>query len=758
MNAKNTCCATSTPRNDAEPTIDDGSATKVALRTSSGPAPKNGSAPPSIKQPEAVPAPDERVYMGLPHERYLRPRLYVAAALALPVIALSMGEMVAPWAFAWLPPALNGWLQFALTTPIFFWAGAPFIRRWWHSIRERDTNMFTLIVTGTGAAYFYSTASLLLALFRPESLHELTAAGTAHASHGTHGAAAMLHLYFEGVAFITAVVLLGQIIEQRTHSRTDAAIRGLMQLAPKTAHRIRVQGGTEEDVPVETIRPGDLLRVRPGEALPVDGVLLGEAAAILDESMLTGEPLPVEKHAGDALSAGTLNTIGSFTYRAERVGADTLLAQIVALVEEAIESEPPIARLADRVSAWFVPTVLGIALLSFFGWGLLGSVASPWTFGLLNAVAVLIIACPCALGLATPVSLVTGIGRGAQAGVLVKDAAALEALSHATTLIIDKTGTLTEGRPSVAAVVPLGNVGESEESLLRIAASAEAPSEHPLGRAIVEAAQARGIALLPVADFLATPGAGVRATVAGRRLEIIRASEGEIATARLDSSAAAQTLVTVHIDDTPAALIALADAIKPSTPAALAALKAQGLRIIMATGDREESARAVAEKLGLDEVHAALTPADKQHLVRSIQTGGEECASHGGEQCVSACGERVAFAGDGLNDAPALAAADVGIAMGTGTGVAIESAGIVLIKGDLAALARATTLARATLGNIRQNLFWAFGYNSAGIPIAAGLLFPLTGWLLSPMLASVAMSLSCITILTNALRLRRLKL
>jgi len=724
MNAKATCCASSAKAtHNAGPTA---------------PAPQN--------QPEAaIPAPNERVYMGLPHERYLRPRLYVAAALALPVLALSMGEMLAPWAFAWLPPTLNGWLQLALTTPIFFWAGAPFIRRWWYSIRERDTNMFTLTVTGTGAAYFYSAASLLFSQHFPETLRSGMSAMHGAAA-GMSGAAGLPPLYFEATAFITAIVLLGQIIEQRTHSRTDAAIRGLMQLAPKTAHRIRAQDGSEEDVPVDQIRPGDLLRVRPGESLPVDGVLLAEPngariGAEIDESMLTGEPLPVEKRAGDTLSAGTLNTTGSFTYRAERVGSDTLLAQIVALVEEAIESEPPIARLADRVSAWFVPSVLGVAALTFFAWGLLGN-EHAWLFGLLNAVAVLIIACPCALGLATPVSLVTGIGRGAQVGVLVKDAAALEALSGSTTLIIDKTGTLTEGRPTLSAITPLGGRSESEESLLGLAASAEAPSEHPLGRAIVAAAQKRGLSLLPVSDFHATPGAGVRATVAGRRVEITRASAEEIAAAPLDSSANTQTLVCLRIDGAPAALIALADAIKPSTPAALAALKAQGFHIIMATGDREETARTVAEQLGLDEVHAALSPADKQKLVRAVQ----------------ARGERIAFAGDGLNDAPALAAANVGIAMGTGTGVAINSAGLVLVKGDLAALARASTLARATLRNIRQNLFWAFAYNSAGIPIAAGLLFPLTGWLLSPMLASIAMCLSSLSVVTNALRLRRLTL
>ncbi|HEY8993729.1 MAG TPA: copper-translocating P-type ATPase [Lacunisphaera sp.] len=679
------------------------------------------------------PAPDEPVYMGLPHERYLRPKLYVAAALTVPVLFLAMGEMFAPDLVHSITPRMSGWLQWLLTTPVFFWAGAPFIRRWWKSIRERDTNMFTLTVTGTGAAYFYSTAALLFwNRFPPE-----------YQTH--HG----VPLYFEAAAFITTVVLLGQIIEQRAHARTDAAIRALMDLAPKIAHRL-TPDGSEEDVPVESVHPGNLLRVRPGENLPVDGVLLEDPAEI-NESMLTGEPLPVSKSPNDKVSAGTLNTTGSFVFRAERVGADTLLAQIVKLVEQAVESEAPIARLADRVSAWFTPAVLGIAALTLLAWGLLAP-QQGWLYGLLNAVAVLIIACPCALGLATPVSLVTGIGRGAQAGVLVKDASALEALATANTLLIDKTGTLTEGRPQVMAVMPddppgLSSEGLakdegrvpplSENELLLLAASAESASEHPLARAIVNAARTRGLSLSPASDFKALPGAGIRATVAGHVIEITRAAADQ----HLPNHPTA-TLVLVAVDGQAAGLIALADRIKASTPAAIAGLKARGFRIYMVTGDRPAAARAVAESLGLDGFHAEVTPARKQELVREHQ----------------ARGERVVFAGDGLNDAPALAAADVGIAMGTGTDVAMHSAGLVLVKGDLAALDRAVHLSRAVMRNIRQNLFWAFAYNTTGLPLAAGLLFPFTGWLLSPMFAGAAMSLSSISVVANALRLRRLRL
>jgi Cu+-exporting ATPase len=675
------------------------------------------SQPPAELDPE-LPAPDAPVYMGLPDERYLRPKFYVALALTLPVLALAMAEMLWPHAFHALPPGLNGWLQLALTTPVFFWCGAPFIGRWWKSIRERDTNMFTLTVTGTGAAYFYSAIGVLFATWFPASYR------------GEHG----LPLYFEGAAFITTIVLLGQIIEQRAHARTDLAIRALMHLTPKLAHRVRADS-TEEDIAVTAVQPGDLLRVRPGENLPVDGALT-DGATDIDESMLTGEPLPVAKRAGDKVSAGTLNTTGSFVFRAERVGADTLLAQIVRLVEQATESEAPIARLADRVSAWFTPAVLVIAAISFVAW----TVFAPergWLYGLINAVSVLIIACPCALGLATPVSLVTGIGRGAQAGVLVKDAAALERLSAATTLLIDKTGTLTEGHPEVVAIESAADAQLTSDQLLRLAASAESSSEHPLARALVGEAKKRGLALAAATDFAAEPGAGVHARVDGHLVEIGRAP----ATTTLSAQRTA-TLVSVAIDGRVIGLIAFADPIKSTTPAAIAELRRLGLKVYMVTGDRSATAQAVAEKLALDGFHADVTPARKQELVREHQTKGE----------------KVVFAGDGLNDAPALAAADVGIAMGTGTDVAMHSAGLVLVKGDLTALVRAVHLSRATLRNIKQNLFWAFAYNTLGLPLAAGAFYPLFGWLLNPMFAGAAMSLSSITVVSNALRLRRVRL
>ncbi len=663
-----------------------------------------------------LPPPDQPVYMGLPHERYLRPRLYVALALALPVLALAMGPMLWPHAAHLLPSGVSGWLQLALVTPIFFWSGAPLIRRWWKSIRERDTNMFTLTVTGTGAAYLYSLAALLLGPRFPA------------AYVGPHG----VPLYFEAVAFITAIVLLGQILEQRAHARTDAAIRALMSLAPATAHRLRTDGA-EEDVPVAAVHPGDRLRVRPGEHLPVDGVLL-EGAAEVDESMLTGEPLPVVKAAGDRLSAGTLNATGAFVFRAERVGADTLLAQIIRLVEQAVESEAPIARLADRVANWFVPVILAIAVVTFLAWGLLAPERS-WLYGLINAVSVLMIACPCALGLATPVSLVTGIGRGAAAGVLVKHAAALERLAGAGTLLMDKTGTLTAGRPEVVALEPAA--GFTAATLLRLAAAAESASEHPLARALVGAAATRGLIVAATTDFAAEPGLGVRATVEGRAVAVGRAPAEFSLPAHPEAS-----LVVVTVDGQPAGVIALADTLKPTTPAAVAELQRLGLKVFMVTGDREATARAVAAALHLDGYTAGVTPARKQELVREHQ----------------ARGERVVFAGDGLNDAPALAAADVGIAMGTGTDVAMHSAGLVLVKGDLTALVRAVHLSRAVLRNIKQNLFWAFAFNTAGVPLAAGALYPWTGWLLNPMFASVAMSLSSLIVVTNALRLRRVQL
>jgi Cu+-exporting ATPase len=675
------------------------------------------------------PAPDGPVYMGLPDERILRPRLYVAAALSLPMLVLSMGPMVAPQAFHALPSHASAWAQLVLTTPVFFWCGAYFIRRWWTSLRDRDTNMFTLTVTGTGAAYFYSVFAVLFGEKFPPAF--LTA----------HG----VPLYFEATAFITTIVLLGQILEQRAHARTDAAIRALMDLAPPTAHRL-IEDGGEEDVPLSAITPGDQLRVRPGEHVPVDGTVTTGTSDV-DESMLTGEPLPATKRPADRVSAGTLNTTGSFIFRAERVGTDTLLAQIIRLVEEAQNSEAPIARLADRVSAFFVPAVAALAAATFAAWFFFGPEPS-FLYALLNAVAVLIIACPCALGLATPVSLVTAIGRGAQAGVLVKDAAALERLASANTLLIDKTGTLTEGRPRVVALAPaasfpfsqlstLNSQLSSADALLTLAAAAESPSEHPLARAIVAAARERSLALPPVTDFSAAPGLGVRAKVGRREVVIGRAPD----TDRPDAVPGA-TVVCVIADGQLAGTIALEDTIKATTPAALAELRALGFKIVMVTGDRTAAARTIAEKLKLDGFHADTTPATKQELVHVHQ----------------ARGERVVFAGDGLNDAPALAAADVGIAMGTGTDVAMHSAGLVLVKGDLAALVRAVHLARATLRNIKQNLFWAFAYNLIGLPLAAGALYPFTGWLLNPMFAGAAMSLSSITVVANALRLRRVRL
>jgi P-type Cu+ transporter len=667
----------------------------------------------SHSTPSEPPDPNQPVYMGLPHERFLRPRFWVALACGVPVIALAMGGMVAPEFFHRFNPGTLAWVQLLLTTPIFFWAGAPLNRRWWYSIRERDTNMFTLIVTGTGAAFAYSVAATLFGDRFPASLQT------------AHGAP----LYFEAVAFITTVVLLGQILEQRAHARTDEAIRALMNLAPKTAHRIRPDG-TEEDVPLESVQHGDRLRVRPGEGIPVDGPLL-EGTSEVNEAMLTGEPLPVLKEPGARVSAGTLNTTGSFVLQAERIGRETLLAQIVRLVEEAQNSEAPIARLADRVSAWFGPAILVVAVATFGLWAWLGP-EPRFLHALLNAVAVLIIACPCALGLATPVSLITGIGRGAQAGVLVKDAAALERLAGATTLLIDKTGTLTLGRPQVTQLTPA--TGTTEADLLALAAAAESASEHPLARGIVEAAQARHLALPAASDFKATPGVGVQAIVGGKTVVVGRAPAG--------SGQDGGTQVAVTVDGRSAGIITLTDTVKPTTPAAIRALQELGIRVVMVTGDREETARALATELRLDGYHATITPARKQEIVREHREQGEQ----------------VIFAGDGLNDAPALAAADVGIAMGTGTDVAMHSAGIVLVKGDLGALVRAVHLSRATLRNIKQNLFWAFAYNFAGVPLAAGALYPFTGWLMNPMVAAVAMSISSVTVVANALRLRHARL
>ncbi|HOG94218.1 MAG TPA: copper-translocating P-type ATPase, partial [Opitutaceae bacterium] len=564
--------------------------------------------------------------------------------------------------------------------------------------------------------FFYSVAAVLWGDRFPETLR------TAHG----------VPLYFEATAVITTIVLIGQILEQRAHARTDVAVRALLQLAPKIAHRVR--GGAEEDVPLEAVVVGDCLRVRPGERIPVDGNVV-EGASDVDESMLTGEPVPVAKRAGDSLSAGTLNTTGSLLLRAGRVGRDTLLAHIIELVEAARESEAPIQRIADRAVAVFAPVVAGVAVMTFLCWWSWGP-APALIHALVNAVAVLIIACPCTLGLATPVAIVTGIGRGAQAGVLVKHAEALERLAAATTVLIDKTGTLTEGKPQVVGVQSL--LGDGEAELLGLAASAEQPSEHPLARAIVQEAQRRGLKLEAAEAFQAEPGFGVEARVGGRRVRIGRVADaaapvGDFATA---------TLVAVECEGVILGTLALADPIKATTPEAIAELHRLGLRVVVVSGDREATVRAVAETLGLDGWHAGVTPARKQELVRELR----------------ARGERVVFAGDGLNDAPALAAAEVGIAMGTGTDVAMQSAGLVLVKGDLRGIVKAFHLSRATLRTIRQNLFWAFFYNGLGIPVAAGALYPFFGLLLNPMLAGVAMSLSSLCVVGNALRLRRLAL
>ena len=688
----------------------------------------------SHPQNNTVPNPAAPVYMGLPAAQFLWPRFWVAVALATPVLVLAMGEMVVPALAHRLDPRLSGWLQFAMATPVFFWSGAPFIRRWWVSLRERDTNMFTLIVTGTGAAYFYSTAALVFGDRFPATLR------------GAHG----VPLYFEATAVITAIVLIGQILEQRAHARTDAAVRALLDLAPKIAHRVR--DGREEDVPLETVAAGELLRVRPGENVPVDGRVTAGGSAV-DESMLTGEAMPVTKGVGDQVSAGTVNTTGSFLLQAEKVGRDTLLAQIVRLVEEAQESKAPIQRLADRVAAWFVPAVAVIAAVTFGLWLWLGP-EPRLIYALVNAVAVLIIACPCALGLATPVSLVTGIGRGAQAGVLVKNAESLEHLARATTLLIDKTGTLTEGKPRLIAVEPatgvVGSGAHKAESaatageLLALAAAAESSSEHPLARAIVAAAQARGLEIPAAEGFLTEPGVGVSARVQGKTIQVgrLEARSSDHLAHRAAQLYPAATIVSVVIDGRLAGAMALDDPVKAGATEAIAELRRLGLRVFMVTGDREATAWVVSRTLGLDGVHAGVTPAGKQELVRQHR----------------AAGEIVVFAGDGINDAPALAAADVGLAMGTGTDVAISSAGLVLVKGDLRGLVRARRLSTAVLQNIRQNLLLAFVYNALGIPIAAGALYPAFGWLLNPMLAGVAMSLSSICVVSNALRLRRLKL
>ncbi|TJW70680.1 MAG: heavy metal translocating P-type ATPase [Mesorhizobium sp.] len=657
-------------------------------------------------------------------------RFWVSAVLSLPLLVIAMAPMLGLSFESLIDDRTKTWAELALASPVVLWAAFPFFHRGWDSIRNRSPNMWTLISLGVGAAYLYSVAATLFPDIFP------------HQFRG-HGGA--VPVYFEAAAVIVALVFLGQVLELRARERTGSAIRALLDLAPKTARLIGADG-SESDVPLDTVKAGDRLRIRPGDAVPVDGVVL-EGRSAIDESMITGEPLPVEKTEGDALTGGTLNKNGSLVMRAERIGAETTLSRIVELVAKAQRSRAPIQGLADRVSFYFVPAVVLVALAAFAAWAVLGPQPSL-IFAIVSAVSVLIIACPCALGLATPMSIMTATGRGAHAGVLIKEAAALERFASVDTLIVDKTGTLTEGRPRLTDVVPAGGIAENE--LLALAASLEKGSEHPLAEAIVEGAADRGIKIADAGDFEAVTGKGVSGTVAGSKVALgnpaMMADLG-IDTGLVSGPADAlrgegKTAMFVAIGGRLAGIVAVADPVKATTAEAIRALHDSGLRIIMATGDNARTASAIAGKLGIDEVRAGLLPEQKGALVEELRTKGAG----------------VAMAGDGVNDAPALAAADVGIAMGTGADVAVESAGITLVKGDLNGIVRARTLARATIRNIRQNLFFAFLYNVLGVPVAAGVLYPLTGTLLSPMLAAAAMSLSSVSVIGNALRLRTLKL
>ncbi|HXE79656.1 MAG TPA: heavy metal translocating P-type ATPase [Vicinamibacterales bacterium] len=655
-------------------------------------------------------------------------RFRVSAVLTLPLLALMVSDMLPGRPLEhWFGARALTWFQLAVATPVVLWGGWPFFVRGWRSVVTGSLNMFTLIALGTGAAYVYSTAATL-------------APGIFPASFRTHGG--QLPVYFEAAAVIVTLVLLGQVLELRARGRTSAAIRGLLQLAPATARRI-APDGTESDVPLDQVRVGDRLRVRPGERVPVDGVVI-EGASSVDESMLTGEPMPVEKSAGSIVAGGTMNGTGSFVMEARRVGSETLLAQIVRMVGEAQRSRAPIQRLADRVSAWFVPAVVVVAVITFVVWSLWGP-EPRMAHGLLNAVAVLIIACPCALGLATPMSIMVGTGRGAEMGVLVRDAAALEIMERVGTMVVDKTGTLTEGRPRLVTTRPLPPW--SERDLLRLAASVEQASEHPLAAAIVRGAQDAGVALAPVSDFRSLTGLGVVAIVEGRRVAVGNArllqDEGVDPGALTEEVQAlrrqGQTTVFVAVDGRAAGILGVADPLKSTTKEAIAALHAEGVEIVMLTGDERATADAIAAQVGIDRVEANVLPQRKAEVVKALQAEGR----------------RVAMAGDGINDAPALAQADVGIAMGTGTDIAMASAGITLVKGDLRGLVRARRLSAATMRNIRQNLFFAFVYNALGVPIAAGLLYPFFGLLLSPMIASAAMTFSSVSVIANALRLRK---
>jgi Cu+-exporting ATPase len=665
-----------------------------------------------------------------PELRDMSRRLWVGVALTVPLLVIAMADMLptTPVQHA-LPGGWLPWIELLLATPVVLWGGWPFFERGWASVVNRSTNMFTLIAMGTGVAYLFSLVATLAPGIFPEAFRDMEGRPP---------------VYFEAAAAIVTLVLLGQVLELRARSHTGAAIRALLGLSPKTARIVRE--GKEEDVPLDQVKVGDHLRVRPGEKIPVDGVVL-EGTSSVDESMITGEAIPVEKPPGSRVVGATVNGTGSFVMRTERVGAETLLARIVQMVSQAQRSRAPIQRLADRVAGWFVPAVIAIAVLTFVVWSFLGP-QPRLAHALVNAVAVLIIACPCALGLATPMAIMVGTGRGAHAGVLIRNAEALETLEKVDTLVVDKTGTLTSGKPTVESVV--AGAGWDESELVRLVASLEQGSEHPLAAALVTAATANNIALTSVSEFQSKTGGGVTGRVASKNLAVgnerflseLGADASGLAAPAEELRRQGQTLVFVAVDGRAAGVIGIADPVKPSTPQALRDLRAAGLRIVMLTGDSQSTAEGTARALGITEFEAGVRPERKAEVVQRLQKEGRI----------------VAMAGDGINDAPALAQADVGIAMGTGTDVAMESGGVTLVKGDLLAIVRARKLSQATMRNIRQNLFFAFIYNSIGVPIAAGVLYPFFGWLLSPILAAAAMSFSSVSVIANSLRLRRLQL